>query len=393
MKPLEHLLIVDLSRVLAGPYCTMTLGDLGARVIKIEEPGKGDDTRGWGPPFWHGESTYFLSLNRNKESLTLNLKSKEGKEILWRLIARGDVLVENFRPGTLRRLGFDWETMHEKNPRIIYCAISGYGQTGPQSHRPGYDLIAQGEGGVMSVTGEPDGPPHKAGVSQADVVAGMWSTIGILTALAAREKTGEGQMVDSSLIEGQLGLLTYQAYNYWSGHEPTRMGNRHPNLTPYETYAASDGHLNVGVGSEGLWKRFCEAMDAPELMERPELRTVRDRLENRASLEQELNPRFARRTVADWLERFGAAGVPCGKVRSVPEALSDPQVQARGMIRELPHPGIPGFKVVGLPVHLSTTPGEPLSAPPALGQHTEGVLTELGYGAADIEKLRAQGIV
>lgn len=393
MRPLEGLLIVDLSRVLAGPYCTMTLGDLGARVIKIEEPAKGDDTRSWGPPFWRGESTYFLSLNRNKESLTLNLKSESGKEILWRLIARGDILVENFRPGTLARLGFDWEAMHRRNPRLIYCAISGYGQTGPQSHRAGYDLIAQGEGGVMSVTGEPDGPPLKAGVSQADVVAGMWATIGILTALAAREKTGRGQMIDSSLIEGQLGLLTYQAYNFWSGHDPSRMGNRHPNLTPYETYAAADGHLNVGVGSEGLWKKFCTAMEAPEMAELPEFRTARDRLENRALLERELAPRFARRTVEDWLDCLGKAGVPCGKVRSVAEALSDPQVLARGLIHELPHPGIPDFKVVGLPVHLSETPGEPLSAPPALGQHTMSLLTELGFDQGDIEELRAQGIV
>lgn len=393
MKPLEDLLIVDLSRVLAGPYCTMTLGDLGARVIKIEEPTKGDDTRAWGPPFWHGESAYFLSLNRNKESLTLNLKSEQGKEILWRLIARGDILVENFRPGTLSRLGFDWEAMHEKNPRLIYCAISGYGQTGPDSRRPGYDLIAQGEGGVMSVTGEPDGPPFKAGVSQADVVAGMWATIGVLTALAARERTGRGQMVDSSLIEGQLGLLTYQAYNFWSGADPVRMGNRHPNLTPYETYAASDGHLNVGVGSEGLWKKFCEALDEPGLENRTEFNTARNRIENRQLLERELTPVFARRTVSDWLARFGEAGVPCGKVRSVPEVLSDPHVLARGMVQELPHPKIPDFKVVGLPLHLSETPGEPLSAPPALGQHTSELLAELGYDPAEIENLKDQGIV
>jgi crotonobetainyl-CoA:carnitine CoA-transferase CaiB-like acyl-CoA transferase len=377
MKPLEGLFIVDLSRVLAGPYCTMTLGDLGARVVKIEEPTRGDDTRAWGPPFWNGESAYFLSLNRNKESLTLNLKSERGREILWQLITRGDVLVENFRPGTLARLGFDWEGLHRRNPRLIYCAISGYGQTGPDSHRAGYDLIAQGEGGVMSVTGEPDGPPTKAGVSQAD----------------AREQTGRGQMIDCSLIEGQLGLLTYQAFNYWAGQTPARLGNRHPNLTPYETYAAADGHLNVGVGSEGLWQRICEALEAPELAERAEFRTARDRLENRALLEQELAPRFARRTVEDWLARLGKAGVPAGKVRSVPEALSDPHVLARGMVQELPHPKIPDFKVVGLPVHLSETPGEPVSAPPLLGQHTKKVLAELGLDERAIEEFKNQGVV
>jgi formyl-CoA transferase/CoA:oxalate CoA-transferase len=393
MKPLDELLVVDLSRVLAGPYCTMTLGDMGARVIKIEEPTRGDDTRAWGPPFWHGESAYFLSLNRNKESLTLNLKSEKGRDILWQLIERGDVLVENFRPGTLARLGFDWDAIHQRNPRLIYCAISGYGQSGPDRERPGYDLIAQGEGGVMSVTGEPDGPPLKAGVSQADIVAGLWATIGILSALAARERSGRGQMVDCSLIEGQLGLLTYQAYNYWSGHTPERLGNRHPNLTPYETYAASDGHLNVGVGSKGLWVRFCQAMEAPELTERPEFKTTRDRLENRALLEKELTPRFTKRSVEEWLERLGDAGVPCGKVRSVPEVLSDAHILARGMIQDLPHPKIPDFKAIGLPVHFSETPGEPVSSPPALGQHTVEVLTELGIDEQTIGVLKEQEVI
>jgi formyl-CoA transferase/CoA:oxalate CoA-transferase len=393
MKPLDELLVVDLSRVLAGPYCTMTLGDMGARVIKIEEPTRGDDTRAWGPPFWHGESAYFLSLNRNKESLTLNLKSEKGRDILWQLIERGDVLVENFRPGTLARLGFDWDAIHQRNPRLIYCAISGYGQSGPDRERPGYDLIAQGEGGVMSVTGEPDGPPLKAGVSQADIVAGLWATIGILSALAARERSGRGQMVDCSLIEGQLGLLTYQAYNYWSGHTPERLGNRHPNLTPYETYAASDGHLNVGVGSEGLWVRFCQTMEAPELTERPEFKTTRDRLENRALLEKELTPRFTKRSVEEWLERLGDAGVPCGKVRSVPEVLSDAHILARGMIQDLPHPKIPDFKAIGLPVHFSETPGEPVSSPPALGQHTVEVLTELGIDEQTIGVLKEQEVI
>ena len=394
MKPLDGIFVLDLARILAGPYCTMTLGDLGARVVKVEEPKKGDDTRGWGPPFWNGESAYYLAVNRNKESVTLNLKHERAREILWQLVDRADVLVENFRPGTLAGLGFDWERLHARNPRLVYAAVSGYGQTGPERDRAGYDLIAQGEGGVMSVTGEAGGAPLKAGVSQADIVAGMWSTIGILAALAARAASGRGQRVDATLLEGQLGLLTYHAMNYWaSGREPERLGNRHPNLTPYAAFAASDGWLTVGVGSESMWQRFCEAIEDPELARRPEFATNPDRVKNREALERRLAERLRTRTVAEWLERLGQVGVSCGQVRSVPEALAAPQVAARGMVAALPHPKIPDFRVVNLPVQLSETPGAPSSPPPLLGEHTERVLGELGHDAATVRALRAAGAV
>ena len=394
MKPLDGIFVLDLARILAGPYCTMTLGDLGARVVKIEEPKKGDDTRGWGPPFWNGESAYYLAVNRNKESVTLNLKHERAREVLWKLVDRADVLVENFRPGTLAGLGFDWEKLHARNPRLVYAAVSGYGQTGPERDRAGYDLIAQGEGGVMSVTGEAGGAPLKAGVSQADIVAGMWSTIGVLAALQARAITGRGQRVDATLLEGQLGLLTYHAMNYWaSGRPPERLGNHHPNLTPYAAFAASDGWLTVGVGSESMWQRFCEAIEDPELARRPEFATNPDRVANREALERRLSERLGTRTVSDWLERLGKAGVSCGQVRSVPEALAATQVAARGMVAPLPHPKIPDFRVVNLPVQLSETPGSPSSPPPLLGEHTARVLGELGYDEAAVRELVAAGAV
>jgi crotonobetainyl-CoA:carnitine CoA-transferase CaiB-like acyl-CoA transferase len=394
VKPLDGVFVLDLARILAGPYCTMTLGDLGARVVKVEEPGKGDDTRGWGPPFWNGESAYYLAVNRNKESVTLNLKHPRGREVLWRLIERADVLIENFRPGTLAGLGFDWGTMHACHPRLIYCAISGYGQTGPERDRPGYDLIAQGEGGVMSVTGEAGGPPFKAGVSQADIVAGMWSLVGVLAALHAREKTGLGQRVDASLLEGQLGLLTYHALNYWaSGQEPLRLGNHHPNLTPYGAYAASDGWLTIGVGSQSLWARFVEVIEAPELARRPEFARTSDRVAHRDALECELSARFARRTVAEWLERLGTAGIPCGRVRTVPEALAAEQVRSRGAVVDLPHPSIPDLKVINIPFQLSETPGAPASPPPRLGEHTHRVLAELGYDTGALRELAEAGVI
>ena len=393
MKPLQGLFVLDLSRILAGPYCTMTLGDLGARVVKIEVPGRGDDTRGWGPPFWNGESAYFLAVNRNKESVTLDLKSKEGHAILWKLVERADILVENFRPGTLSRWGFSWEALSSSNPRLVYCSISGYGLSGPDAERPGYDLIAQGEGGVMSLTGEPDGGPMKAGVSQADIVAGLWATVGVLAALAARRATGKGQLVESSLLEGQLSLLAYHATNFWAGAEPERLGNQHPNLTPYGSYAAADGHFTVGVGSESLWKAFCSVLEEPSLATRPMFASNAARVEHRAQLDAALAPLFAERTVDDWLARLRSAGIPCGKVRTVPEVLADPHAAARGMFAELPHLGIPGFRTVNLPLHFSQSQTGAATSPPLLGQHTDRVLQELGISPHEVTRLRASGVV
>ena len=391
---LDGLLVVDLSRVLAGPYCTMTLGDLGARVIKIEEPGKGDDTRTWGPPFWGGVSCYFLSVNRNKESVTLDLKTEGGRAVLWRLIERADVLVENFRPGTLERLGFGWDACRAQNPRLVYASVSGYGVTGPEATRAGYDLIAQGEGGVMSLTGDPDGAPFKAGVSQADIVAGMWALSGILAALVARGKTGRGQRVDASLLDGQLGLLTYYTTNYWAdGAPPERLGNRHPNLTPYGTFPCADAWITIGAGNDALFGKLCAALGLDALAARPEFATNPSRLVHRAELEAELGKRTRTLAADDALDRLRRAGVPAGRVRSVPEALAAPQTIARGMVVDLPHPAIPGYRTIGTPVKLSDTPGVPRSAPPALGEHTARVLGELGYDAAAVEGLRAAGAI
>jgi len=391
---LDGLLVVDLSRVLAGPYCTMTLGDLGARVIKIEEPGKGDDTRTWGPPFWGGISCYYLSVNRNKESLTLDLKTAGGRAVLWQLIERADILVENFRPGTLERLGFGFSECAERNPRLVYASISGYGVTGPEASRAGYDLIAQGEGGVMSLTGEPDGTPMKAGVSQADIVAGMWALSGILAALVARSASGRGQRVDASLLDGQIGLLTYYTANLWAtGAEPERLGNRHPNLTPYGTFPCSDGWITIGAGNDALFGKLCSALGAPQLAERAEFATNPSRLAHRAGLETELAALTRRHSAAETLEMLRAAGVPAGRVRTVPEALAAPQTIARGMVVELPHAEIPDFRTIGTPVKLSDTPGVPRTAPPALGEHTDRVLAELGHDAPAIARLRDEGAI
>jgi crotonobetainyl-CoA:carnitine CoA-transferase CaiB-like acyl-CoA transferase len=389
---LDGLLVVDLSRILAGPYCTMTLGDLGARVVKIEEPGKGDDTRTWGPPFWGGISCYFLSVNRNKESVTLDLKNEAARAALWKLIERADILVENFRPGTLERLGFGWEACAARNPRLVYASVSGYGVTGPEASRAGYDLIAQGEGGVMSLTGESDGTPMKAGVSQADIVAGMWTLSGILAALVARGTSGRGQRVDASLLDGQIGLLAYYTANYWAeGAPPERLGNRHPNLTPYGTFPCSDGWITIGAGNDALFGKLCAALGAPKLASDPDYATNPARLAHRAALEARLSDLTRALRADEALAILRAAGVPAGRVRTVPEALAAPQTLAREMVVDLPHPTIPNFKTAGIPVKLSATPGRPRTAPPALGEHTDLVLAELGYDEAARARLRAEG--
>ena len=391
---LDGITVVDLSRILAGPYCTMTLGDLGARVIKIEEPGKGDDTRTWGPPFWGGISCYYLSVNRNKESVTLDLKSAGGREVLWRLIDKADVLVENFRPGTLERLGFSYEECSRHNPRLIYASVSGYGVTGPEASRAGYDLIAQGEGGVMSLTGEPDGTPMKAGVSQADIVAGMWTLSGILAALVARSSSGKGQRVDASLLDGQIGLLAYYTANHWAeGAHPERLGNRHPNLTPYGTFPCKDAWITIGAGNDALFSKLCAALGEPALGADARFATNPARLAHRAELENALAQLTKPRDADALLETLRKAGVPAGRVRTVPEALAAPQTLAREMVVDLPHPSIPGFKVAGIPVKLSDTPGRPRTAPPALGEHTDRVLEELGYDAPARARLRGEGAI
>ena len=391
--PLDGLVVVDLTRVLSGPYCTMQLADMGARVIKVEQPGRGDDTRAWGPPFIGAESAYFLSINRNKESLTLDLKS--GRAVLERLLDRADVLVENFRPGTMERLGLGYAAVSARWPRLVYCSISGFGQTGPRRDQPGYDAVVQAEGGLMSITGEADGPAFRLGVAIADIVSGMFAAQGIALALLARARTGRGQHVDIGMLDSTAALLTYQAAIYFAtGQPPTRMGNRHPTIVPYETFEASDGEFVLAVGSEGLWRRFCELLDAPGVAEDPRFATNRDRVSHYEILRPLLAERIRQRSRAEWIERLMAAGVPCGSVRDVSEVLRDPQMTAREMIAAVEHAAIGSVQVLGVPIKLSETPGTVRTAPPTLGQHTDQILrTDLGFSDADITRLRQNGTV
>ena len=393
--PLEGIRVVDLTRILAGPYCTMMLGDMGAEIIKVENPDGGDDTRSWGPPFLNGVSTYFISINRNKKSLTLNLKDERGKELLRDLIRKSDIMVENFRPGTLDKLGFSWEEIHRINPAMIFASLSGFGQTGPRKSEPGFDVVIQGEGGLMSITGEPDGPPNKVGASVADITAGMLAAQGILLSLYHREKTGVGQMVDVGMLDGQVALLTYHANGYFAtGKIPPRRGNKHPSITPYETYSCKDGYFNLGVGNDSLWRRFCDAMGLGEIKEDPKFAVNKDRVDNRLELQEILDAIFAEKTVEETLDGLRGAGVPCGPINNLAQVLSEPQVLAREMVVEVDVPVAGPTKVTGVPIKLSETPGSVRTPPPTLGQHTEEVLESvLGMDEAQRNALRQEGVV
>jgi crotonobetainyl-CoA:carnitine CoA-transferase CaiB-like acyl-CoA transferase len=391
--PLAGITVVDLTRILAGPYCTMMLGDLGAEVIKIEPP-RGDDSRGWGPPFVSGESAYFLAVNRNKKSVCVNLKSDGGKDVLNRLIQQADVLVENFRPGTLERLGFGYSQLESGRPSLVYCSISGYGHTGPWAERPGYDAVMQGEAGWMYLTGEPGGEPLKVGASLADVFTGMMAGQGILAALVERAKTGRGKKVDIALFDSVVSTLCYQAQGYLlTGREPERLGNRHPSLTPYETFETQDGHLILGVGNDVLWQRFCLAVGRPDLDE-PRFRTNAERVENHPDLESRLQDLFKSKPTQHWIEVLESAGIPVGRVRSVAEVFKNPQVEPRQMLIETEHPAIGSMKMTGNPIKMSGCGGRPVSPPPMLGQHTGSVLSSrLKMSPEQIEALERSGAV
>jgi len=386
--------VLDLTRVLAGPFCSMALGDMGAEVIKIEEPGKGDDTRGW-PPFAGGEATYFLSVNRNKKSLTLNMKAPEGQEILRKLVARSDVVLENFRPGTMERLGFGYDGLRRLSPRLIYCSISGFGESGPEASRPGYDLIVQGESGIMDLTGFADGPPVKVGNSIADLVAGMAAAQGITLALLARERTGKGQRVEIGMLDVMASLLTYQAGLYWNGGgRPARRGNQHPSIVPYEVFQAKDAYLTLGVANNSLWGRCCRAIGRAELAQDPRFDSEANRVANRGTLIPLLNEVFATRPADEWLRRLEEAGVPAGRIKSVAEVCESAHLKARGMAVRLAHPKAGGITVMGVPIRLWDTPGAARVPPPLLGQHTEEILTRvLRLPKARVERLRAAGVV
>lgn len=394
MKPLDNTVVLDLSRILSGPICTMTLGDMGATIIKVEPPPHGDDTRLWGPPFVGGISTYFLSINRNKRSIGLNLKTEQGREILWKLIDRADVLVENFRPGVLASLGFGEGAVSQRNPRLIYCSISGYGQTGPYRHRPGYDVVAQGESGMMDLTGLPDGPPLKLGASLADVVAGLYAVQGILLALLARHRTGKGQSVDISLLDGMISTLAYQAMSYFAtGRSPTRMGSRHPSIVPYECFQASDGFINVAAANEKQWRSLCNALELPELAVDQRFNTMSGRIKNYAELRPILDQAIRVRTRDDLMRLLGEHGLPVGPINTVAEALEDPHIHAREMVQHLTHPEYGALRYIGVPVKLSDTPGAVLSAPPLFGEHNREVLREAGFDDDQVDGFAQRGVI
>lgn len=391
---LQDLLVLDLTRILSGPFATMTLADLGADVIKIEQPGQGDDTRQWGPPFQGEEAAYFLAVNRNKRSLAVDLKSPEGLAAVRRLAIKADVLVENFRPGTAARLGLGYEELSRQNPGLIYASISGYGQTGPDAQRPGYDAIAQARSGIMSVTGEADGPPVRVGVSSADLVAGMWATIGILAALHEKQWSGRGQWVDISLLDGSVSWLTYVSSGYFaSGETPRRYGSAHPTIAPYQAFATADGFVMVAVGNDGLWRRFAGALDREDLLADERFARNPSRVAHRDVLIPLIEEVMLTRSTAEWVQCLDAAGVPVGPIQTVDEAVKDPQVLARGMVAELQHPTAGALKVVGCPIRLTRTPASVRTAPPVLGQHTDEVLNSLGFDGGDIASLRGAGAV
>ena len=395
MRPLDGVRVLDLTRVLSGPYCTMQLGDLGAEVIKVERPEEGDDTRAFAPPFQGDQAAYFLSVNRNKKSMTLDMKSERGKEVLWRLIEIADVLVENFRPGAMDRLGLGYGAVNARRPSMIYCSISGFGDTGVYKDRPGYDVIVQGEAGVMDITGPRDGAPHKVGVAVADLVSGLNASQGILAALLTRTTSGRGQHVQISMYEAVAALLTFNASIYFAtGNSPRRRGNEHPTIVPYETFEAADGWINLGVANDELWQRFCAAAGEEALRADPRFAKASDRVRNRDVLVPMLRGIVKQRARDEWLRRLDEAGVPCGAIRTVGEVCEGEVLKARAMVAEMRHPSAGVVKGIKNPMRLSATPLDAYAPPPSLGQHTREILTGLlGYTAREVDDLAGDGVI
>ncbi|HYR35453.1 MAG TPA: CaiB/BaiF CoA-transferase family protein [Burkholderiales bacterium] len=403
--PLSHIRVLDLSRVLAAPWATQNMADLGAEVIKVERPGSGDDSRAFGPPWIKDrdgrdtqDSAYFTSANRGKKSITLNIASPEGSAIARELAAKCDVLIENYKYGDLSRYGLGYEDLRKVNPRLVYCSVTGFGQTGPYRERPGYDFMIQGMGGMMSVTGEPDdapgGGPQRAGVPIADIITGMYASIAICAALVHRERSGRGQHLDLALLDSQIALLAYQNTNYFAtGRPPKRIGNLHPNIVPYQPFGAADGEVILACGNDNLYRKFCEAAGCPELAGDPRFATNGKRVENRAELTRLLGDVFRKRTKREWLELLEAAGVPNGPINDVAQVFEEPQVKARGVRIELEHPVAGKLPMVASPMRFSETPLEYRRAPPLLGEHTEEVLRGLGKSDAEIARLRSAGVI
>ena len=391
---LDGVRVLDLTRALAGPYCTLMLGDHGAEIVKVEMPGTGDETREWMPPAMGGVSAYYLSINRNKKSVTLDLKHREGKQVLERLIERSDVVVENFSPGTLARLGFPDDRIRAINPRAIVCHISGFGQDGPGRAWPAYDLIVQGMGGVMSLTGEVGSDPVMVGVPQADMVAGMFGAFAIVAALFARERTGTGQVVDATMIGGQVALLSRQAARFFAdGTVPRPEGNVHASIVPYQTFRAADGFVNVGVANASLWERFCRALELEELLEDARFADNPRRVAHRKELVPIIERRMRALPKAEVVRRLREADVPVGPINALDDVFADPVVRHLGLIAEVDHPSAGRVRAPGIPVRMSGTPPSVREHPPLLGEHTDAVLADLGYSPEEITTLRKDGAV
>ena len=402
--PLSGITVIDLTRILAGPFCTQLLGDLGADIIKIERPGEGDDTRRFGPPYLHdddgtdtGESAYFMSCNRNKRSVSIDISSSEGQALLLRLIQRADVLVENFKVGNLARYGLGYDDLKKELPSLVYCSITGFGQTGPYAERPGYDPLIQAMGGVMSVTGDPDGEPQKVGVPIADLMAGMYASVAVTSALRSRELTGKGQYIDISMLDTHVAWLSIQAMNYLvSGENPRRLGNGHPNIVPYQTFETADGHVILTIGNDQQFQRFCEFAGVPELSQDTRFAANADRVINRDALIELMVPLLAAKPSDHWLEGLETLKIGCGPINNIDAVFADPQVNDREMVIQMPHPALDGKTVplVASPLRLSETAVSYRHAPPLLGQHTDEVLDEiLGADEAERRHLREAGVI
>lgn len=400
-RALAGVRVLDLTRVLAGPWSTQVLADLGADVIKVERPGSGDDTRGWGPPFLRdaagnetAESAYFLCANRNKRSLTVDISTDDGQAIIRRLAMQSDVLVENFKVGDMARYGLDAATLRAANPRLVYCSITGFGQDGPYAQRAGYDFAVQGLGGLMSITGAAEGEPQKVGVAVADLFTGLYATVAILAALRHRDATGEGQVIDMALLDAQVAMLANLGSHYLVGGDvPPRQGNAHASIVPYQVFVVADGHIIVAVGNDRQFARLCDLLDEPALATDARFTTNAERVRCRDVLVPMLQAHFLQRDRRAWLSLLEAAGIPCGPVNDLADVFADPQVRARGMVVEAPHPHAGTLPLVGSPIRLSATPVESPRAPPLLGQHTDDVLREAGYSDDEVAALRARGAI
>ena len=392
--PLNGIKVLDLTRVLAGPYATMILSDLGAEVIKIEQPEIGDESRNFGP-FKNGFSLYFMSVNRGKRSVTLNLKTERGKNIFKQLVRQSDILVENFRPGTMQKLGLDYGTLADEHPSIIYAACSGFGQTGPLAQQGAYDMIIQGMGGIISITGEPDGPPVRVGTSISDITAALFTTIGILSALHHRNNTGKGQLVDVAMLDSLVAVLENAIVRYFATDEiPQPLGSRHPAITPFETFESADGYIIIAIGNDTLWAKFCEHVDQKNLISDPRFSSNADRTANHSELSPILSDIMRQRTTDGWIDALEKIGVPCGPINTIDKVVNHPQVQAREMITQVMHQVTGAVEVPGAPIKLSGTPGDVDAPAPSLGEHTFEILTDiLKMSSDEVEQLKREGII